>query len=516
MTRSRLWISLIFPLLAGPALAQEKQAPASGDWLTWGGDPQRSGWAKSERILSKDNVSGLTIKWKAQLDTTPKFEVLSTLTAPLVAEGITTPQGTKDVVIVVAGDDTVNAIDAATGKILWKKTHSNPLKPPTPATYLCPNTQNATPVIDKQNGIVYLTTSDGKLRALALSNGEDRMPPADFGTPFARNWSLNLIDGFIYTPVARGCGNAISNFAAMDIRNPQHPHAHYYTSTGRPAGAWGRGGMVLGPKGLYAQTGDGPYDPAGGRFGNTVMALSPKDLRLIDSFTPGNWQVLNTKDLDLGSAGPIIFPFQKWTLLATAGKEAVLYLLDANSLGAADHKTPLHQSRWGNDIASKTSKGLWGSMATWEDSQGQRWLLFPMWGPPSKDAPKFERSYDPADEGSVMAFRLTVENDKPALAPVWISRDMHVPDPPVIANGVVFVLATGENTVQGGFIPPEVRAKPYSHAILYALDAQTGKELYSSGDQIPSFAHFGGLAISKGRIFFSTWDAKVYCFGLKN
>ena len=516
MTGSFLCSSVALTLFLTSGLAQNKEVPSSNDWLTWGGDAQRTGWAKSENTLTKDNVSGLGIKWKTQLDTVPKFEVLSTLTAPLVVEGVSTGQGTKDIVVVVGGDDTVNAIDADTGKILWKKTHSNRLKPPAPATYLCPNTQNATPVIDKQNGVIYLTTSDGKLRGLAIANGEDRMTPTDFVTPFARNWSLNLIDGFIYSPVTRGCGNAISNFAAMDIRDPQHPHVHYYTSTGRPAGAWGRGGMVLGPKGLYAQTADGPYDPAAGRFGNTVMALNPKDLRLMDSFTPANWQALNTKDLDLGSASPIIFPFQKWTLLATSSKEAVLYLLDANSLGGPDHKTPLHQSRWGNDIASKTSKGLWGSMATWEDSQGQRWLLYPMWGPPSKEAPKFEHTYGPAEEGSVMAFRLTVENDKPSLAPAWISRDMHVPDPPAIANGVVYVLSTGENTLQGGFILPEVRAKPYSHAILYALDAYTGKELYSSGDQIPSFAHFGGLAISKGRIFFCTWDANVYAFALKN
>ena len=507
---------LLLAMLFASGLAQDKPRPSSNDWLTWGGDPERTGWAKSERILSKDNVARLGVRWTAQLDTRPAFEVLSTLTAPLVVESVSTAQGTRDIVIVVGADDAVNAMDADTGRMVWKKKHSNPFEPAAEATYLCPNTQNATPVIDKPNGVVYVTTSDGRLRALSLRDGEDRMTPSDFLTPFARNWSLNLIDGFIYTPVARGCGNAISNYAAMDIRNPQHPQAHSFTSTGRPAGAWGRGGMALGPKGLYAQTADGAYDPAAGRFGNTVMALNRKDLRLIDSFTPSNWRALNAKDLDLGSASPIVLPFQKWTLVAAGGKEAVLYLLDANSLGGPDHQTPLHQSRWGNDIASKTSKGLWGSMATWEDSQGQRWLLYPMWGPPSKDTPKFEYSYGVAEEGSVMAFRLTVENEKPSLIPVWISRDMHVPDPPAVANGVVYVLATGENTVQGGFILPEVRARPYSHAILYALDASTGKELYSSGEQIPSFAHFGGLAISRGRIFFCTWDAKVYSFGLKN
>ncbi|PWU06954.1 MAG: hypothetical protein C5B51_11130 [Terriglobia bacterium] len=495
--------------------AQNNQSRSSGDWLTWGGDEHRAGWAKSEAILSKENVSRLGIQWIAQLDTVPKFEVLSTLTAPIVIEGVTTPQGLKDIVFVIGSNDTVNAIDAESGAILWKRNFPNNLKPPASATYLCPNTQNATPVIDKETGIIYLNTSDGKLRGLSVSNGEDRMPATDFLTPFARNWSLNLVDGVIYTPVARGCGNAVSNFAAMDIRNPAHPQVHYFTGTGRPAGAWGRGGMIRGPKGMYAQTADGPYDPAAGKFGNTVLALNPRDLRLIDSFTPANFGALNEKDLDLGSASPIIFPFQKWNLLATSSKEAVIHILDANALGGADHHTPLHQSRWGNDIASKTSKGLWGSMATWEDGQGQRWLLLPMWGPPSKNAPAFQYSYGPAEEGSVMAFRLTVENEKPSLVPVWMSRDMHVPDVPAVANGVVFVLSTGENTLQGGYFPPEVRAKPYSHAIFYALDAANGNELYSSGDQIPSFAHFAGLAISKGRIYFCTWDAKVYSFGLK-
>ena len=113
-----------------------------------------------------------------------------------------------------------------------------------------------------------------------------------------------------------------------------------------------------------------------------------------------------------------------------------------------------------------------------------------------------------------MAFRVVVENDKPSLAPVWRSRDMHVPDPPVIANGVVFSVATGENTRQGGYFPAEVRAKPVGHAILYAFDATTGKELYSSGDAIESFVHFGGLAVANGQVYLTTWDGKVYAFGI--
>ena len=49
----------------------------------------------------------------------------------------------------------------------------------------------------------------------------------------------------------------------MDVSDLAHPHlSRLYTSGGRPAGAWGRGGVVKGPKGIIIQTADGLYDPA--------------------------------------------------------------------------------------------------------------------------------------------------------------------------------------------------------------------------------------------------------------
>src|ERR1700690_628073 len=60
-------------------------AAAQSEWLTWGHDQARTGWNQSETTLTKDNVSQLELKWRAQLSTLPKQEVLSTLTAPLVA-----------------------------------------------------------------------------------------------------------------------------------------------------------------------------------------------------------------------------------------------------------------------------------------------------------------------------------------------------------------------------------------------------------------------------------------------
>jgi hypothetical protein len=93
------------------------------------------------------------------------------------------------------------------------------------------------------------------------SEREDRIPPTSFTDPFARNWSLNLIDGVIYLPTARGCLNMQSHFTALDLKDPSPHPLKYYTNTGITSGAWGRGGLVRGPKGILAQTADGPYDP---------------------------------------------------------------------------------------------------------------------------------------------------------------------------------------------------------------------------------------------------------------
>ena len=91
--------------------------------------------------------------------------------------------------------------------------------------------------------------------------------------------------------------------------------------------------------------------------------------------------------------------------------------------------------------------GVWGAPATFVNARNERWVYFPMWGPPSKDV-KFERSHGDARDGSIMAFQVVLEGDKPVLVPKWVSRNLAVPDSPVIANGVIYAISTGENTLQ--------------------------------------------------------------------
>jgi len=72
-------------------------------------------------------------------------EVLATLTAPLVAI-VNGPQGSATRVFVVGSDNTVYAVDAATGAISWQRPFPNAMTPSVAADYRCPSTQNATPI----------------------------------------------------------------------------------------------------------------------------------------------------------------------------------------------------------------------------------------------------------------------------------------------------------------------------------------------------------------------------------
>ena len=564
-----------------------KAAPPTKEWLTWQADPERTGWARAENTLGKDNVGKLQLLWKSQLDAeSNKVNLYATLTDPLVVEGVPTKQGPKKVVYVASGENNVYAIDAESGGLLWERRFPNAVKPPQAATGNCPNNLNATPVIDKKSGILYVLTNDGKLRGLGIADGDDRMAPAEFVQAYSRNWSLNMVDNLIYTASSRGCAGAISNIVAMDVTKPNHPVATFYPSTGKASGPWGRGGIVKTPFGMITQTADGAYDPASGRWGNTFLGFS-HDLRLNDSYTPANEAYLNKKDFDLGVASPTVFQYEKWTLVAGAAKEGVVYLLDASDLGGADHRTPLYVShRYGNDDEVFGFTGVWGSISTAVDAKGQRWLFVPMEGPPAKaTVGEFRTSYGKVVNGSVMAFKVKTEKGHPVLEPAWMSQDLDLPGMPVIANGVVYVIATGDRARdkmrgplpgmapgmepgapaggrgpataggptpggrgpgRGGFGGPtnevqvgepgaerdaawrsvqnapggQVAGRRYSggddvtHAVIHALDLETGKELYSSKDLVDSWNHYGGIALSDGRIYLSTYDARVYAFGL--
>jgi outer membrane protein assembly factor BamB len=157
-------------------------------------------------------------------------------------------------------------------------------------------------------------------------------------------------------------------------------------------------------------------------------------------------------------------------------------------------------------------RGIWGAPAEWEDEAGEIWVYIPIWGPVSKDAPTFPKTNGPSPHGSIVAFNVGLDgaSRKPMLSPAWVSSDFNLPDPPIVANGVVFAVSTGENVDQ-----TSDRIQGTRPGVLYALDGKTGVVLYESGGLIESWVHFSGLAVADGQVYTVDHDSWVYCFGLK-
>lgn len=317
-----------------------------------------------------------------------------------------------------------------------------------------------------------------------------------FVPAYSKDWSLNLSHDTVYTAISQGCGGARSGIYAMDVGDPMRPAIRDLLVAHSGAGIWGRGGVAIGDDGrVFASTGDGKFDPANGDYGSSLFAASAGDLRITDYYSPLNFHQITKYDLDIAAASVIWLPYRNTPLVAGGGKEGAIYLMDANSMGSSDHQTPLFRQKLANDGLEFEMEGIWGELSTWRDDDDVSWLYVPIWGPVSKEAPHFPIAHGGVPHGSIMAFKVATNptTHKPTLEPAWISGDFDVPEPVAIANGVIFALATGENTMQttGPSVIPQHGLKLLTdserglnthNAVLRALDAKTGKVLYESGD----------------------------------
>ena len=120
-----------------------------------------------------------------------------------------------------------------------------------------------------------------------------------------------------------------------------------------------------------------------------------------------------------------------------------------------------------------------------------------------------------------MAFQVVLDGDTPRLVPKWVSRDLSVPDSPVVANGIVYAdldrrehaAAPHRSAISRRFIRSRASRRcrrtgtmtaaergQHTHApILYAFDAETGEELYSSKDAIDDWTHLSSITVVDGQ-----------------
>jgi len=476
--RKILILTVFVSMCAALAVAQSR----GGNWPTSGGDAQRSGWESADARISKDTVKDLQLLFKLKLETVSKGT--RPLMPPLIMGRLISYRGFRELAFVGSNADMVYAIDADLGTIFWQKHLEYSTREPqaTVSTPDCPGGMTATPTMSvpgvtgprgaanppARGGAptpaasfiagttsVYAISSDGRLHRLNVSTGDNIVQPVQVVPANSRTSNLMLVNNTIYAVTSPACNLTQNAVWAIDLTVDPPKATSFALRADEIAGT---AGPVIGTDGtVYVQT--------SGR----LLALNAGDLTLRKEFNPENKFTYD----GVNPMPPLVFQFKGRELIAAALKDGRLSLLDSNAGTSALVETPLSIS---------------GGLSTWQDADGTRWVLAPVWGRNGS-----------SPNGSISAFKVEEQSGKTVLTPAWVSRDMTSPLPPVIASGVVFALSAG---------------KSGTRATLYALDAATGKELYSSRNLIAAPASLAGMTVSNGRIYFSTLDGTFYGFGM--
>jgi hypothetical protein len=373
---------------------------AAATVITNAADNLRTGWYPDQAALAPDTVAGSNF---GQLFSTALNGQI--YAQPLVSGGT---------VFVVTETDNVYALDASTGAIQASLTL--PGTPFNPADVGCSDILPAigitgTPVIDSSTNTAYFfakTYASGSsgpavwsAHALDVNTLQERtgFPVAVVGA--AANDPTSVFEAAHQhqrTGVLLMNGVLYAGFGSHCDAPPYRGWVAAVTTTGQlktlwtsevgaassEGGIWGGGaGLVSDGAGqiLFA-TGNGtssltpaPGNQVPGALAEAVVRLSVQadgSLLPADYFMAEDADYLNSKDIDLGSGGPLALPDSFGTtsvphLLVEVGKEGYLYLLDRDRLGG------FRQGPGGTDLVVERlgpNGGLWGKPSAWPGDGG--------------------------------------------------------------------------------------------------------------------------------------------------
>src|SRR5438552_971311 len=394
---------------------------AGGRWTTYHGDRARSG------VAAGPSLADVRHAWtSAQLDGTIYAEPLAI--------------GAR--VITATENDTVYALDAATGAVVWSRHLGTPVDSATlPCGNIVPTSGiTATPVEDPVAGVLYvaafLSPARHELFALREASGAVLWhrpidpPGMDPRTQQLRS-ALALANGSVY--VAYGglfgdCGS-YHGWVAGVAADGSGRLVDYRVPTINAGGIWAPSGPTVDGDGhLFVATGNS-FSADTFDHGDSVIELSPQ-LKELAFFAPADWAALNTSDVDLGSVGPALLPGGR---IFQIGKGGDGYLLDANDLGGI-----------GGELASTPVCG--GSF-----------------GGTAHDGRSI---YVPCTDGLVA---LRVAGDGRGFHQVWRSSAFDA-GPPIVAGGLVWTVDLSSSALLG-FDPAgghEVVRKPMDEVSHFA------------------------------------------------
>jgi len=354
---------LLGALLGGPIFAQVTVA-------THHYDAARTGLNSDETVLNQSNVNS------QKFGKVASFPVDGQLYAqPLyIPDVAVSGKGTHNVLYAATMNNSVYAFDAdaTTATVLWSTNYNNPAAGITPVPYtdveIASETDingpigiEGTPVIDKANSTMYFvarTKENGayvqRLHAIDIRSGAEMANSPVVITASSKTSAgaivtfdpkkqnqrvpLALANGFIY--IAWASHNDIQPFhgwvlAYRTAQSSSGPLTQAYalndTADGAQGGIWQAGSApVIDSTGnLYFGVGNGDWNGTT-NFGQSVIKVSPA-LKVLDYYTPDNWQVESNNDVDLGCGGLLLIPGTNFLL--EGSKQGILYLLNTASMG---------------------------------------------------------------------------------------------------------------------------------------------------------------------------------------
>lgn len=330
-------------------------------WLAFNGGGSRSGINEQETLITRDTISGLTLKWSRLLGSIVSSKNDPIDSSPVFWPNVTLPTGNvADLLFLNSRQGTLYAINAETGATVWENT----------VTVECPTNDcitKASPALDSTGKYVYNWRVDGTVRRYAVATGEEVVGS---GFPVFMTYipvyeqgsaSINIIENFLYmttsgdnhddswyvgkvvaVDLATGT-TTVWNALCSDLRYVlQEKDCAVEDRNG--AGIWSRGSVVdAGDDSIFVATGNGLFNAnTGGTYwGDSIVRLRkglPNDGTdvILDSYTPTDFLDMKTKDYDLGSSSPCILPpiagSKTPNMLVQASKDYILRLINRDDM----------------------------------------------------------------------------------------------------------------------------------------------------------------------------------------
>jgi hypothetical protein len=401
--------------LSPASSAAATHAASTRDWTRFGWSAARSNAPTFATGISASNLGSLVRK-QVQVDGTVD-------SSPIYLHAVQVGGTTHDVLFVTTTYGKTEAIDAASGSVLWRYT------PPGYASWAgSSQITTATPVADPDRSSIYAATPGGSIVKLAVADGHPVWRVAITKLPSREKIAaaLNFANGRVIATTGGYIGDAppyqghvalidgktgrlvsVWNSLCSNRRGLLDPSS----CSASDSAIWGRSGAVVDPSNgeLLVATGNGPWN---GRtnWGDATLRLSPDASRLLGNYTPANTAQLNESDADLGSTSPVLLPRG---YLAQGGKDGRIRLLSSKRFrGTAPHLGGEIQS-----VPTPSGTDLFTAPAV--RSSGSSTLMFA------------------ADNGGTAAYRF--QNAKLRIA--W--RNGTGGTSPIVAGGLLWVYAPG-------------------------------------------------------------------------